>query len=66
MHDNRTTVGSEYLTKAEAAEYAKCSLRTIDRAIEDRRLRAVGGRGRRRIRPEWSTTGSSGNGRDHG
>jgi len=52
MHDNGTTVGG-YLTKAEAAEYANCSPRTIERAIQDRRLRAVGGRGRRRIRPEW-------------
>jgi len=43
-----------WLTKREAAERARVSVSTIDRAIRRGELRAVGcPRGRVRIRPGW-------------
>jgi excisionase family DNA binding protein len=48
---------SVWLTRAEAAAYARCSLATIDRAVRLRELRSVvlgGDHGRlRRFRREW-------------
>lgn len=42
-----------YLTKEEVAERARCSLRTVEYAIEHGELRAGGTRRLVRIRPEW-------------
>ena len=42
-----------YLTKSEAAEYARVSVRTIERAIQHGELHIAGTRGLIRIRPEW-------------
>jgi excisionase family DNA binding protein len=42
-----------YLTRQEAADYARLSLSTIKRALRAGELHAVGSRGRVRIRPEW-------------
>jgi excisionase family DNA binding protein len=46
-------VTSPYLTKAEAADYARVSVRTIERAIKAGDLDAGGIPGRRLIRQEW-------------
>jgi excisionase family DNA binding protein len=46
-------VNSPYLTKAEAAGYARVSVRTIERAIKAGDLEAGGTPGRRLVRQEW-------------
>jgi excisionase family DNA binding protein len=40
-------------TRQEAADYARVSVRTIDRAIAAGKLKAGGSAGTVRIRPEW-------------
>jgi excisionase family DNA binding protein len=45
-----------FLTKKEAAEYARVGLRTLERAMHDGELRYLGGGPRRfavQIRPQW-------------
>lgn len=42
-----------YLSTRQAAIYANVSKRTIERAIKDGHLRATGGRGLMRIKPQW-------------
>jgi excisionase family DNA binding protein len=42
-----------WLTKAEAADYARCSTATIERAVHDRKLRTGGTGGLRLFRREW-------------
>jgi excisionase family DNA binding protein len=42
-----------YLSTRQGAIYANVSKRTIERAIKDGHLRATGGRGLMRIKPEW-------------
>lgn len=44
---------SPYLTRKEAAEYARCSEDTIGRAIRRGELRAAGTPGLVRIKQEW-------------
>jgi excisionase family DNA binding protein len=46
-------MASPYLTKAEAAAYARLSPRTIQRALASGQLRSAGTEQRRLIRPEW-------------
>jgi excisionase family DNA binding protein len=46
-------VRHEWLTKQEAADYARVSVSTIERAIRAGELRAAGTAGRVLIRREW-------------
>ena len=51
----RTPPGSPWLTAAEAAERARCGIKTVYREVRAGRLRVarIGGRREQRFRPEW-------------
>jgi excisionase family DNA binding protein len=50
-----TTQQSPWLTVADAAEHARCGVKTIYREVQAGRLRAarIGGRRELRLLPEW-------------
>jgi excisionase family DNA binding protein len=50
-----TTTPSPWLTVAEAAQRARCGVKTVYREVRTGRLRAarIGGRRELRLRPEW-------------
>jgi excisionase family DNA binding protein len=53
--DSRSTNGSPWLTVEEAAQRARCGVKTIYREVHANQLRAarVGGRRELRLLPEW-------------
>lgn len=53
-----TTSPSPWLTVAEAAQRARCGVKTVYREVRAGRLRAarIGGRRELRLRPEWVDT----------
>lgn len=53
QHANGSTDDNGWLTRAEAAEYAKVSIRTVDRAIQDGSLESCKRNHTRRIRRIW-------------
>lgn len=54
MAEASETLRPAYLTKQEAADYARLHVRTLERAMHANEIRYSGGGGRKvRIRPEW-------------
>jgi excisionase family DNA binding protein len=55
MMTESTKIPSPWLTVAEAAQRARCGVKTVYREVRADRLRAarIGGRRELRLRPEW-------------